>query len=195
HTFGTFVTAGNIVVGTIIFIILVIIQFIVITKGAGRIAEVAARFTLDAMPGKQMAVDADLNAGIIFETEAKDRRRNIGREADFYGAMDGAAKFVRGDAIAGIIITIVNIIGGFIVGMTMLGMGFQEALKRFTILTIGDGLVTQMPALMISTASGIIVARAASKQNLGDEVMAQLTQSTKSMYTGAAFMGLMALIP
>ncbi|HKP98055.1 MAG TPA: flagellar biosynthesis protein FlhA [Fibrobacteria bacterium] len=195
HTFGTFVTKGNMVVGAIIFIILVIIQFIVITKGAGRIAEVAARFTLDAMPGKQMAVDADLNAGIITEAEAKDRRRNIGREADFYGAMDGASKFVRGDAIAGIIITVINIIGGFIVGMTMQDLSFQDSIKRFTILTIGDGLVTQMPALMISTASGIIVARAASKQNLGEEVMAQLTQSTKAMYTGAGFMGVTALIP
>jgi flagellar biosynthesis protein FlhA len=195
HTFGTFVTKGNMVVGAIIFIILVIIQFIVITKGAGRIAEVAARFTLDAMPGKQMAVDADLNAGIITEAEAKERRKNIGREADFYGAMDGASKFVRGDAIAGIIITVVNIIGGFIVGMTMQDLSFQDSLKRFTILTIGDGLVTQMPALMISTASGIIVARAASKQNLGEEVMGQLTQSTKAMYTGAGFMGITALIP
>ncbi|MEO6097667.1 MAG: flagellar biosynthesis protein FlhA, partial [Fibrobacteria bacterium] len=174
HTFGTFVTKGNMVVGAVIFIILVIIQFIVITKGAGRIAEVAARFTLDAMPGKQMAVDADLNAGIITEAEAKERRRNIGRESDFYGAMDGASKFVRGDAIAGIIITVVNILGGFVVGMTMLDLSFTDSLKRFTILTIGDGLVTQMPALMISTASGIIVARAASKQNLGEEVMAQL---------------------
>ncbi|MEO7425369.1 MAG: flagellar biosynthesis protein FlhA [Fibrobacteria bacterium] len=195
HTFGTFVTKGNMVVGAIIFIILVIIQFVVITKGAGRIAEVAARFTLDAMPGKQMAVDADLNAGIITEAEAKERRRNIGREADFYGAMDGASKFVRGDAIAGIIITVVNVIGGFIVGMTVQDLSFQESIKRFTILTIGDGLVTQMPALMISTASGIIVARAASKQNLGDEVMNQLTQSTKAMYTGAGFMGITALIP
>jgi flagellar biosynthesis protein FlhA len=150
---------------------------------------------LDAMPGKQMAVDADLNAGIITESEAKDRRRNIGREADFYGAMDGASKFVRGDAVAGIIITVINIIGGFIVGMTMLDMSFQDSLKRFTLLTIGDGLVTQMPALMISTASGIIVARAASKQNLGDEVMAQLTQNTKSLFTASGFMCVTALIP
>jgi flagellar biosynthesis protein FlhA len=195
HTFGTFVTKGNLVVGVIIFVILVIIQFVVITKGAGRIAEVAARFTLDAMPGKQMAVDADLNAGIITEAEAKERRRNIGREADFYGAMDGASKFVRGDAVAGIIITVVNIIGGFIVGMTMQDLSFQDSLKRFTVLTIGDGLVTQMPALMISTASGIIVARAASKQNLGEEVIGQLTQSVKSLFTGSAFMAVMAVIP
>ena len=195
HTFGTFVTKGNMVVGTIIFIILVIIQFVVITKGAGRIAEVAARFTLDAMPGKQMAVDADLNAGIITEQEAKERRRNIGRESDFYGAMDGASKFVRGDAVAGIVITVVNIIGGFVVGMTMHGMTFQESLSTFTILTIGDGLVTQTPALMISTASGIIVARAASKQNLGEEVMAQLTQNVKALFTGAGFMAVTAIIP
>lgn len=195
HTFGYFVTRGNMVVGTIIFIILVIIQFVVITKGSSRIAEVAARFTLDAMPGKQMAVDADLNAGIITEEEAKQRRKDISREADFYGAMDGASKFVRGDAVAGIIITVVNIIGGFIVGMTMLEMDFADSLKKFTILTIGDGLVTQIPALMISTASGIIVARAASKKNLGEEVLTQMSQSTKALWTASVFMGSLALIP
>ncbi len=194
-TFGTFVTRGNIVVGVIIFIILVIIQFVVITKGAGRIAEVAARFTLDAMPGKQMAVDADLNAGIITEEEAKKRRRDIGREADFYGAMDGASKFVRGDAIAGIIITLVNVIGGFIVGITMQGMEFTEALSTFTRLTIGDGLVTQTPALMISTASGIIVARAASKSNLGEEVIMQLTQNPRSLIVGGAVVILLGFVP
>jgi flagellar biosynthesis protein FlhA len=195
ETFGNFVTAGNMVVGTIIFIILVIIQFVVITKGSGRIAEVAARFTLDAMPGKQMAVDADLNAGLITESEAKTRRQDIGRESDFYGAMDGASKFVRGDAIAGIIITIINVLGGFIVGMSMGGMGFVDAIQTYTILTIGDGLVTQMPALMISTASGIIVARAASKQNLGEEVLAQLGQSPKALFTSAGFIGGLGLIP
>ncbi len=195
HAFGTFVTSGNMVVGTIIFIILVIIQFVVITKGAGRIAEVAARFTLDAMPGKQMAVDSDLNAGIITESEAKERRKNIGREADFYGAMDGASKFVRGDAVASIVITVVNVVGGFIVGMTMKDMSFKQALVNYTQLTIGDGLVTQMPALMISTASGIIVARAASKQNLGNEVIGQLGQSVKSLYTAAGFLGFLGLIP
>jgi flagellar biosynthesis protein FlhA len=195
HTFGYFVTSGNMVVGTIIFIILIIIQFVVITKGSSRIAEVAARFTLDAMPGKQMAVDADLNAGIITEEEAKQRRKDISREADFYGAMDGASKFVRGDAVAGLVITVVNIIGGFIVGMTMLEMSFADSLKKFTILTIGDGLVTQIPALMISTASGIIVARAASKKNLGEEVLSQLSQSTKALWTASIFMGSLALIP
>ncbi len=195
HSFGYFVTKGNMVVGAIIFIILVIIQFVVITKGSSRIAEVAARFTLDAMPGKQMAVDADLNAGIITEQEAKQRRKDISREADFYGAMDGASKFVRGDAVAGMIITVVNILGGFVVGMTMLELSFVDSLKKFTILTIGDGLVTQIPSLMISTASGIIVARAASKKNLGEEVLTQLSQSTKSLWTATGFMAVIALIP
>jgi len=195
HTFGYFVTRGNMVVGAIIFIILVIIQFVVITKGSSRIAEVAARFTLDAMPGKQMAVDADLNAGIITEEEAKQRRRDISRESDFYGAMDGASKFVRGDAVAGMIITAVNIVGGFIVGMTILDLSFVESIKKFTILTIGDGLVTQIPSLMISTASGIIVARAASKKNLGEEVLTQLSQSTKSLWTASGFMATVALVP
>ena len=148
------------VVGAVIFIIIVIIQFVVITKGAGRIAEVAARFTLDAMPGKQMAIDADLNAGLINEEQARTRRSTIAREADFYGAMDGASKFVRGDAIAGIIITIVNIIGGFIIGMAQLGMDLTTALTTYTTLTIGDGLVSQIPALMISTGAGILVSRA-----------------------------------
>ena len=195
EAFGTFVTAGNIVVGVIVFIILVIIQFVVITKGAGRIAEVAARFTLDAMPGKQMAVDADLNAGLITEDEAKERRADIAREADFYGAMDGASKFVRGDAIAGIIITLINIIGGFVVGMVMLDLSFMESLVRFTRLTIGDGLVTQTPALMISTASGIMVSRAASKSNLGEDMVQQLTQNVKSLYIGSGVMACLGLVP
>ncbi len=193
--FGTFVTSGNVVVGVIVFIILVIIQFVVITKGAGRIAEVAARFTLDAMPGKQMAVDADLNSGLITEQEAKDRRRDISRESDFYGAMDGASKFVRGDAIAGIIITVINIIGGFVVGMAQLDLSFTESLTRFTQLTIGDGLVTQTPALMISTASGIMVSRAASKNNLGEDIAAQLTQNVKAMYVGSVVLGGLGLVP
>lgn len=193
--FGNFVTSGNIVVGVIVFIILVVIQFVVITKGATRIAEVAARFTLDAMPGKQMAVDADLNAGIISEEEAKQRRKDIAREADFYGAMDGASKFVRGDAVAGIIITLINIIGGFVVGMAMLDMPFTEAITRFTQLTIGDGLVTQTPALMISTASGIMVSRAASKANLGEDIAGQLTQNVKALYTAAVVMVGLGLVP
>jgi flagellar biosynthesis protein FlhA len=195
NSFGSFVTSGNIVVGTIIFIILVIVQFMVITKGSGRIAEVAARFTLDAMPGKQMAVDADLNAGIITEDEAKNRRKDISREADFYGAMDGASKFVKGDAVAGIIITLVNILGGFITGMLMKNMDFMTALETYTKLTIGDGLVSQTPSLMISTASGIIVTRAASSGNLGSEITSQFAQSTKALYVSSIFMVGLGLVP
>jgi flagellar biosynthesis protein FlhA len=195
NSFGDFVTSGNIVVGTIIFIILVIVQFTVITKGSGRIAEVAARFTLDAMPGKQMAVDSDLNAGIISEEEAKTRRKDISREADFYGAMDGASKFVKGDATAGLLITAINIIGGFVTGMAMQDMGFSEAITTYTKLTIGDGLVSQTPSLMISTASGIIVTRAASKSNLGSEIADQFTQSTRAMFISAAVMAILGIVP
>jgi len=195
QSFGEFVTAGNLVVGFIMFAILVVIQFVVITKGSGRIAEVAARFTLDAMPGKQMAVDADLNAGIITEADAKKRRRDISREADFYGAMDGASKFVRGDAIAGLIITAINIIGGLILGVAMLDMDVSQALTTYTKLTIGDGLVSQIPALMISTASGIIVTRAASSGNLGSEIISQFTQSSKSLTFAAAVMAMLGLVP
>jgi len=195
QSFGEFVTSGNLVVGFIMFAILVVIQFVVITKGSGRIAEVAARFTLDAMPGKQMAVDADLNAGIITESEAKLRRKNISREADFYGAMDGASKFVRGDAVAGLIITGINILGGFILGVAMLDMDLMQALQTYTKLTIGDGLVSQIPALMISTASGIIVTRAASNGNLGSEIIAQFTQSGKSLVVAAMVMGGLGLVP
>ena len=166
-SFGHFVVQGNYVVGFIVFVILVIIQFVVITKGAGRISEVAARFTLDAMPGKQMAIDADLNAGIITDNEARTRRETIAREADFYGAMDGASKFVRGDAIAGILITLINIIGGFVIGSAINGMSLPEALRTYSLLSIGDGLVTQIPALLVSTASGVIVTRAASTSNMG----------------------------
>src|SRR5690606_35856251 len=149
--FGRFVVGGNPVVGFIVFVILVVIQFIVITRGAERVAEVAARFTLDAMPGKQMSIDADLNAGLIDEEEARARRAEIARESDFYGAMDGASKFVRGDAIAGILITVINVVGGFIVGMAQRGLEAGEALQRYTLLTVGDGLVTQIPALLLST--------------------------------------------
>jgi flagellar biosynthesis protein FlhA len=195
NAFGTFVTKGNAVVGVIIFIILVVIQFVVITKGSTRIAEVAARFTLDAMPGKQMAVDADLNSGLITENEARERREMIRREADFYGAMDGASKFVRGDAVAGIIIVFVNIIGGFVIGIAMLGMPFGDAVHTYTILTIGDGLVTQTPALMVSTASGIIVARAASASNLGSEITSQLLQSPRALFIASGIMGLFSLVP
>ncbi|HIO70397.1 MAG TPA: EscV/YscV/HrcV family type III secretion system export apparatus protein, partial [Campylobacterales bacterium] len=154
--FGNFVVGGNLVIGIIIFIILVLINFMVITKGSGRVAEVAARFTLDAMPGKQMAIDADLNAGLINEAEAKQRRAEILKEANFYGAMDGSSKFVKGDAVAGIIITIVNIIGGFLIGVFQFDMSISESASTFTVLTIGDGLVSQIPALILSTATGII---------------------------------------
>jgi flagellar biosynthesis protein FlhA len=195
EVFGTFVTKGNMVVGAIIFLIIVIIQFVVITKGASRIAEVAARFTLDAMPGKQMAIDADLNAGIINEEQARSRRTKISREADFYGAMDGASKFVRGDAIAGIIITIINIIGGFIIGIAQLGMGVSEALSTYTQLTIGDGLVSQIPALMISTGAGILVSRAASQSDLGQEITSQLFSNPKILGITGGLLLVFALIP
>lgn len=189
QTFGEFVIGGNYAVGIVVFVILVIINFIVITKGASRVAEVAARFTLDAMPGKQMAIDADLNAGVINEEEARRRRSEISREADFYGAMDGASKFVRGDAIAGILIVVVNIVGGILVGTLQKGMDIAHAAEVFTLLTIGDGLVTQIPALIISTAAGIIVTRTASGTNLGEEVSKQIFGQYKPLAAGAAVMG------
>jgi flagellar biosynthesis protein FlhA len=186
-SFGSFVVGGNMVVGMVIFLIIVIIQFIVITRGAERVSEVAARFTLDAMPGKQMAIDADLNAGLINEQQARERREKIGQEADFYGAMDGASKFVKGDAIAGIIIIIINIVGGFIIGMAQKGMSATESMQIYTLLTVGDGLVTQIPALLISTATGIVVTRSASKASLGTELTSQLFNYPKAL-------GLAALI-
>lgn len=181
-TFGSFVMQGNPIVGFIIFLIILVIQFMVITKGAERVSEVAARFTLDAMPGKQMAIDADLNSGLIDDQEAKERRKKVQREADFFGSMDGASKFVKGDSIAGIIITIINIIGGFAIGMLTGDLGFAEALQKYTILTVGDGLVSQIPALLISTAMGIIVTRTASESNLGNDLIKQLFSSYKTMY-------------
>lgn len=174
QTFGDFVIGGNPVVGFIIFLILVVIQFIVITRGAERVSEVAARFTLDAMPGKQMSIDADLNAGLINDAEARQRRKDIQREADFYGAMDGASKFVKGDAIAAIVIVLINILGGFVIGIVQKGMPADQALHTYTILTVGDGLVTQIPALLVSTATGIIITRAASESNLGQDLIRQL---------------------
>jgi flagellar biosynthesis protein FlhA len=174
HTFGEFVVGGNILVGIVVFFILIIIQFIVITKGSERVSEVAARFTLDAMPGKQMSIDADLNAGMISDREAKERRETIEREADFYGAMDGASKFVKGDAIAGIIIVLINMLFGVIIGMVQMGLSFGESAEMFTRMTVGDGLVSQIPALIISTATGIIVTRAASEGNLGFDISKQL---------------------
>ncbi|HXL01970.1 MAG TPA: flagellar biosynthesis protein FlhA [Candidatus Atribacteria bacterium] len=194
-TFGSFVVGGNYVVGFIIFLILVIIQFVVITNGAGRIAEVAARFTLDAMPGKQMSIDADLNAGLIDEVEARRRRREIERQADFYGAMDGASKFVRGDAIAGLIITLVNFLGGIIVGSLQRGLSIQDALSAYALLTVGDGLVAQIPALLISTASGLIVTRAASEDNLGQEVTRELIQVPRVILLSAILLLVLGLIP
>ena len=197
--FGDFVIGGNPVVGFIMFLILVIIQFIVITKGAERVSEVSARFTLDAMPGKQMSIDADLNAGMINEKEARQRRQDIQREADFYGSMDGATKFVKGDAIAGIIILIINILGGFIIGVAQKSMALTDALNTYTILTVGDGLVTQVPALMISTAAGIIVTRADIESNLGDELFGQLFSRPQVLLIAAvvlimfAFVGMPAL--
>ena len=195
QTFGEFVTGGNQAVGLIIFILLTVINFIVITKGSGRIAEVAARFTLDAMPGKQMSIDADLNAGIIDEHEAKLRREKISAEADFYGAMDGASKFVRGDAIAGIIIIIVNIIGGFVIGVAMKGMPWQQALNTYMVLTVGDGLVTQIPALLISVGAGIIVTRASAKENMGDTLQRQVFNNPRVLFITASIVVLMSFVP
>lgn len=176
EAFGSFATGGNLVVGIIIFLIIIVIQFVVITKGAERVAEVSARFTLDAMPGKQMAIDADLNSGLINEQQAKERREKIAREADFYGAMDGSSKFVKGDAVVGILVTVINIVGGLIIGsMSGEGVPFNEILQTYTIATIGDGLVSQIPALMVSTATGIIVTRSASNDNLGRDLINQFT--------------------
>ena len=195
RAFGQFVVGGNYVVGTIIFLILVLINFIVITKGAERIAEVAARFTLDAMPGKQMSIDADLNAGLISDQDARRRRDEIRREADFYGAMDGASKFVRGDAIAGILITLINIIGGFVIGTFQQGMSMAEAAQNYTILTVGDGLVTQIPALVISTAAGIIITRTASDTNMGEDLGAQIAAYPRALMLAAIALFFFGIIP
>ncbi|NQU76809.1 MAG: FHIPEP family type III secretion protein, partial [Planctomycetes bacterium] len=189
--FSEFVASGSLVVGFMIFIILVVIQFVVITKGATRISEVAARFTLDGMPGKQMAIDADLNAGLVNAEQARHRREEIAREADFYGAMDGASKFVRGDAIAGIIITLVNIIGGLVVGMVQYGWSMADSAELFTRLTIGDGLVSQIPAFIISVSAGLIVTRSTAKSNLGEELFEQLSHRPVAMVMTAAFLGML----
>ncbi|MGB7606542.1 MAG: flagellar biosynthesis protein FlhA [Lutisporaceae bacterium] len=193
-TFGNFVTGGNMVVGIVMFLILVVVQFMVITKGSERVAEVAARFTLDAMPGKQMAIDADLNSGLINDQQAKERRKKVQREADFYGAMDGASKFVKGDAIAGIIITIINIGAGFFIGMFQMELSAGEAATKFMILTIGDGLVNQVPALFISVAAGMVVTRAASESNLGTDVIKQLFSQPKTLYFASAILFILAFI-
>lgn len=193
--FGQFVVAGNFVVGIIIFIILVIINFMVVTKGAGRVAEVSARFTLDALPGKQMAIDADLNAGLINDVEAKRRRREVAEEADFYGSMDGASKFVRGDAIAGILITFINIIGGIIIGVAQYKMDIAHAAETFTLLTIGDGLIAQIPAIIVSTAAGIIVTRSTNDENIGTQVSKQFKVHPKAIYISAGVLVFFGIIP
>ncbi len=193
--FGEFVIGGNYAVGIIVFSILVIINFVVITKGATRISEVSARFTLDAMPGKQMAIDADLNAGLIDQDEARTRRQEISDEAEFYGSMDGASKFVRGDAIAGILILFINILGGLLIGVGQHDLTFSEAARNYTLLTIGDGLVAQIPALLLSTAAGIITTRVSSAQNMGEQVLAQLFSNPRSLWVTSGILGLMGIIP
>ncbi|WP_375293674.1 flagellar biosynthesis protein FlhA [Clostridium estertheticum] len=195
EAFGEFVVGGNYVVGIIIFLIIIIIQFVVITSGAGRVSEVSARFTLDAMPGKQMSIDADLNAGVITEEQARERRTKLQDEASFYGAMDGASKFVKGDAIAGIIITIINIFGGIIIGVVMLGMPIGTAATTYVRLTVGDGLVSQIPALLISTASGILVTRSSSDVNLGTQITSQLTTFPKAIALASVVLVVLACIP
>jgi flagellar biosynthesis protein FlhA len=194
-SFGEFVVGGNYAVGLIVFIILVIINFAVVTKGAGRISEVSARFTLDAMPGKQMAIDADLNAGLIDQDEARRRRAEVATEADFYGSMDGASKFVRGDAVAGILITIINVIGGFAIGIAQHGMAAGKAAEVYTLLTIGDGLVAQIPSLVLSTAAGIIVTRVSSSENMGEQIVGQLFSNPKVLGVTAGVLGLLGMIP
>lgn len=195
ESFGSFVVSGNFVVGFIIFLILVIIQFIVIVKGSGRISEVSARFTLDAMPGKQMAIDADLSSGLISESDARSRRDTISREAEFFGAMDGASKFVKGDAIAGILINVINIIGGFIIGVAQKGMPFTDALQSYTILTIGDGLVSQIPALVIATSAGMVVTRSSSGTSLDSQMKLQLLSNPRVLGTVAGVVMLLAFVP
>ena len=195
HTFGQFVVGGSYVVGIVVFSIFVLINFIVITKGATRIGEVTARFTLDAMPGKQMAIDADLNAGMITENEARKRRESIAREAEFYGAMDGATKFVRGDAIAGIIIVFINILGGILIGMMQNGMPFQDALKTYTLLTIGDGLVSQIPALIISSAAGIVVTQSGADKSVGRQISEQLAFQPMALLSAAGIIFIFGLVP
>src|SRR3954467_3414835 len=193
--FGNFVVGGNVAVGLIIFLILVVIQFVVITNGAGRVAEVAARFTLDAMPGKQMAIDADLNAGQITDEQARNRRKEIGDEADFYGAMDGASKFVKGDAMAGVLITAINLIGGLLMGVVMQHMPIGEAIQHFSLLTIGDGLCAQIPALLISVATGILVTRTTSQKDLGNDIADQIMAQKKAPLVAGTVICSFALVP
>ncbi|KNC09686.1 flagellar biosynthesis protein FlhA [Klebsiella sp. RIT-PI-d] len=195
EAFGHFLVGGNFAIGIVVFIILVIINFMVITKGAGRIAEVGARFVLDGMPGKQMAIDADLNAGLIGEDEAKKRRSDVTQEADFYGSMDGASKFVRGDAVAGILIMVINVIGGLLVGVLQHGLPMAQAAESYTLLTIGDGLVAQIPALVISTAAGVIVTRVSTEQDVGEQMVTQLFNNPRVMMLSAGVLGLLGMVP
>jgi flagellar biosynthesis protein FlhA len=194
-TFGNFVIGSSVIVGLVVFLILIVIQFVVITNGATRVAEVAARFTLDAMPGKQMAIDADLGAGLIDETQAKQQRKRIATEADFYGAMDGAAKFVKGDAIASIIIVVINLFGGFAIGMGSLGMDFSEAVSTFSLLSVGDGLVSQIPALLISISTGLLVTRVGSEEDIGAEIGGQLLGNARALRFGGVAIGALGLLP
>lgn len=195
QSFGEVVIGGNYAVGLVVFIILVVINFVVVTKGAGRVSEVSARFTLDSLPGKQMAIDADLNAGLINQEQAINRRLEVAQEADFYGSMDGASKFVRGDAIAGILILVVNIIGGLIIGVFQHRMSISDALHNYILLTIGDGLVAQVPSLVLSTAAAIIVTRVSSAQNMGHALISQLLANPRSLIIAAAIIGLIGIIP
>src|SRR5690242_6833429 len=195
EAFGEFVIGGNFAVGLVVFAIIVVINFVVITKGATRVSEVTARFTLDAMPGKQMAIDADLNAGLLTQEQARERRQEVREEADFYGSMDGASKFVRGDATAGILILFINIVGGFFVGVMQHGLSASEAARTYTLLTIGDGLVAQVPALMLSIATAIIVTRVSRSQDMGKQVVGQLFAQPKALGVTAAVLVLIGLIP
>lgn len=195
ESFGEVVIGGNYAVGLVVFVILVVINFVVVTKGAGRVSEVTARFTLDSMPGKQMAIDADLNAGLITQEQAIKRRAEIAQEADFYGSMDGASKFVRGDAIAGILVLIINMVGGLIIGMVQHSMSFSDALHNYILLTIGDGLVAQVPSLILSTATAIIVTRVSSAQDMGDAVVKQILSQPRSLFIAAAIIGIIGIIP
>src|SRR5208282_5998773 len=195
ESFGSFVVGGNYAVGIAVFAILVIINFVVITKGAGRIAEVAARFVLDGMPGKQMAIDADLNAGLIKQEEAMRRRQEVSHEADFFGAMDGASKFVRGDAIAAVLILFINLIGGLIIGIWQHGLSLGEAGQTYTLLTIGDGLVAQIPALVISSAAGVIVSRVTTGVDVGNQIVSQLAIFPKAWWLASGIVGLFGLVP
>jgi flagellar biosynthesis protein FlhA len=195
EAFGEFVIGGNYAVGAVVFTILVIINFVVVTKGAGRISEVSARFTLDAMPGKQMAIDADLNAGLITQDEARARRAEVTSEADFYGSMDGASKFVRGDAVAGILILFINMLGGLGIGMIQHDMAFGDALRNYTLLTIGDGLVAQLPSLLLSVSAAILVTRVSTSQDMSRQIATQMFDNPRVLYVAAGVLGIMGILP